>query len=297
MIARLQRTICLSLLLSALAWALLFWAWSPALALAGLALPALAYGGILACEFVLLARVRGDPVPRAGTAPLLRAWARELGCGLQVFAWRQPFRAHAEPDQVMPAQGRRGVVFVHGLMCNRGFWAPWMRRAKAVGMPCMAVNLEPVFGAIDDYVPAIETAVARMLAATGQPPVLICHSMGGLAARAWLRTAGARERVAHVVTIATPHAGTWMARFGQGRNSRQMRVGSGWLQALARGEPEEGRASFTCWYSDCDNIVFPVSTATLQGADNRFVPGEPHVGLAFHPEVMCASLALVHPRA
>jgi len=46
------------------------------------------------------------------------------------------------------------------------------------------------------------------------------------------------------------------------------------------------RSRFVCWYSNCDNVVFPASTATLPGADNRFVPGLPHVGLAFDAAVM-----------
>ena len=41
-----------------------------------------------------------------------------------------------------------------------------------------------------------------------------------------------------------------------------------------------------CWYTNCDNIVFPPSTATLPGADNRLVRGVAHVQLAFVPEVI-----------
>ncbi len=293
MIARLQRTLCLSLLLQSAIWLFGFWAWSPPLALAGLTLPVLGYGAVLACEFALLWRQPSEPLPRPTVPALLRAWWLELCCGLQVFAWRQPFRTRAEPDHLPGASGRRGVVFVHGLMCNRAFWAPWMRRAKAMGVPCLALSLEPAFGAIDGYAPAIDDAVARMQAATGRTPVLICHSMGGLAARAWLRTPGARERIAHVVTIASPHAGTWMARFGRGRNSQQMRLGSAWLRELARTETAQDRALFTCWGSDADNIVFPVATAALAGADTRWLPGQPHVALAFHPRVIRESLALV----
>ena len=40
----------------------------------------------------------------------------------------------------------------------------------------------------------------------------------------------------------------------------------------------------TCFYSHCDNIVFPPVTATLQGADNRHLPGVAHVQMADHPE-------------
>lgn len=291
MLARLQQLLCLALGLLALAWLFGWWAWSPLLALAGLALPAIGYGAVLACEFMLLVRLGGDPAPRPGPAQLLGAWWAEVRCGTQLFFWRQPFRAHAEPDHLPPGARTRGVVFVHGLFCNRAFWAPWMRRARALDIPHAAVNLEPVIGAIDAYVPAIEAAVAKLTQATGQPPVLVCHSLGGLAARAWLRTApGATSRVAHVVTIASPHAGTWMARLGHGASARQMAQGSDWLAQLALDEAQRPAVPFTCWYSNCDNVVFPVSTAARTGADNRFVPGLPHVALAFDERVVRATL-------
>jgi triacylglycerol esterase/lipase EstA (alpha/beta hydrolase family) len=151
----------------------------------------------------------------------------------------------------------------------------------------VAVNLEPPFGPIDAYAAAIDDAVARVTAATGRPPLLVCHSMGGLAARAWLRSS-APGRVCHVVTIGTPHGGTWLGRFSHLHNGRQMRLGSQWVRAL----PQDiaSQVPFTCWYSNCDNIVFPASTATLPGADNRLVRGAAHVELAFRPEVFAHAL-------
>lgn len=291
MLARLQQLLCLVLGVLSLTWLLAWWAWSPWLALAGLLLPVAGYGALLACEFALLVRQRHDPAPRPTPAQLLAAWGAELRCGMQVFFWRQPFRAQAEPDHLPRDVRRAGVVFVHGLFCNRAFWAPWMQRARALGLPHVAVNLEPVIGSIDGYAPAIEAAVAQVQRATGIPPVLVCHSMGGLAARAWLRQSGAAARVARVVTIASPHGGTWMARLGHGASARQMEPDSDWLAQLARDEAALAAAvPFTCWYSNCDNIVFPVSTAARAGADNRFVPGRPHVALAFDERVLQATL-------
>ena len=58
-----------------------------------------------------------------------------------------------------------------------------------------------------------------------------------------------------------------------------------------------GRGKFTCWYTNCDNIVFPASTATMPGADNRLVRGVAHVELAFHPQVMRDSMALIERAA
>lgn len=290
MLARLQRLLCLLLCLLTLAWVLGWWAWSPWLALAGLALPAAGYGVLLACEFALLMRQHGDPAPRPTPAQLLAAWWAELRCGMPVFFWCQPFREHAQADHLPPGSGQRGVVFIHGLFCNRAFWTPWMRRARALGLPHVAVSLEPVIGSIDAYAPAIDAAVERVWAATGSPPVLVCHSMGGLAARAWLRTPRAAGRVARVVTIASPHAGTWMARLGHGESARQMRPGSDWLAQLARDEAQAPDVAFTCWYTNCDNMVFPTSTATRAGADNRFLPGLPHVALAFDERVVQETL-------
>jgi hypothetical protein len=66
-----------------------------------------------------------------------------------------------------------------------------------------------------------------------------------------------------------------------------------WVRELARRGGDAENARFTCWYSNCDNIVFPASTATLPGADNRLVRGMAHVELGFHPQVMRETLALV----
>ena len=70
-----------------------------------------------------------------------------------------------------------------------------------------------------------------------------------------------------------------------------MRPDGDWLANIAPSASEAPRVPFTCWYSNCDNIVFPVSTAAFPGADNRRLNGVAHVALAFAPEVMQSFLA------
>ncbi|XAH24581.1 alpha/beta fold hydrolase [Xylophilus sp. GW821-FHT01B05] len=301
MLARLQQRILFGFVVAICAWGLLWWRWSPALAVAGMVLLLLGHTLVLGLECVAVGVAnRRDPAPAPQALQLLRAWGQETLMALRVFCWRQPFRPDAVPDYLPTngsAQGRQGVVLLHGLVCNRGFWAPWMTELRRRGVPCVAVNLEPVFAAsIDDYVPQVEAAVAQVAAATGRPPLLLCHSMGGLAARAWLRWAGDARRVRRIVTIGSPHHGTALAAFSHTGNGLQMRLDSAWLQALAQTESTERRALFSCWYSNCDQIVFPASTATLAGADSYFVPGLPHVALAFHPPLMAAVLDEIAPR-
>lgn len=297
-VARAQQLGVVVLAAAGLWWLAAHWPQSPAVAIAGLLLIWFGYTVVLAVEFIVLSLLaRRDTTPRPSPAELVRAWVAECWLNAIVFAWRQPFRWRAIPDTLPPEPPpvpRRGVILIHGFVCNRGFWLPWMRELRARGIPFAAVNLEPVFGSIDEYVPVIEDAVARVTRATGLPPVVICHSMGGVAVRAWLR-AGSEQRAHHVITIGSPHAGTWFGRFSHAANGRQMALGAEWLRALSDALPQVGHVRFTCWYSNCDNMVFPVSTATLEGADNRLVRGPAHVELAFHPRVMSESLALVTP--
>ena len=276
----------------------------PALAVAGLLLLTLGHAVFLAVEFIAVYIVnKRDTVPHAGVVAMVRAWVGESIMAPRVFLWRQPFRSNAIPDWlggdgVREAHGERGVVFIHGFVCNRGFWNPWMAQLQKTGHPFAAVNLEPVFGSISDYIPEIDAAVVRVAQATGLPPLVICHSMGGLAVRAWLRAshrAGQPDsRVHHVITIGSPHHGTWLSRFAFSPNGEEMRRQGQWLQQLAQDEHEGRLKRFTCFYSNCDNIVFPASTAMLPGADNRLVTGEAHVDMAFNPSVMGQSLAMLN---
>lgn len=295
-LARLQQGMAVLSLLGAGLWWRWWWHDTPVLAVLGAAAIVLGYALVLALQFVVMARLnRHDDVPPLGWGAWCRAWWAEVRVAPQVFSWRQPFRWRELPDaSVPPAPGRTAAVLVHGFVCNRGLWLPWMRAMRQRGEPYTTVNLEPVFGSIDDYVPLIDDAVRRAEALTGRPPLLVCHSMGGLAARAWLAaTPGAAERVRGVLTIGTPHQGTWLARWSHTPNGRQMRVGGEWLQALQEREAGQARPPFVCWYSNADNIVFPATTATLAGADNRHLDGVPHVAMAFHPTVMTESLALL----
>lgn len=287
MLARLQQATTLGALLLALLWALLFWrAGHPGWALLGALLVVGGYALVLGLEFALLRLAHGsDPTPRASASQLVRAWWGEVRAAPTVFCWRQPFFSRRWPD-LLPAtaKGRRGVLLVHGFVCNRGLWNPWLRRLHEAGVPVIAVNLEPVFGSIDDYVPTLEAAIQALERSTGQAPVVVAHSMGGLALRRWWSEQSDETRVHHAITLGTPHNGTWLSRFAMTRNSRQMQQMSRWLQTLADREPASRAARFTCFYSHCDNIVFPASTAMLRGADNRHLSGVAHVQMADRPE-------------
>lgn len=219
----------------------------------------------------------------AGGRQWTGVWWRESLRSMQIFGLWQVALWRTPPDRLEGIKtGYPGVVFVHGFMCNRGLWRLWMQELDSEQRAFVAVNLEPVYGSIDGYSSSIQAAVELMIARTGVTPVVVCHSMGGLAVRAWLRRVGPQglTQVRRIITLGTPHRGTWMARFGHARNAREMRQGSPWLTALQQEQPPGLGAYLTCWYSNCDNIVFPALTAVHDGAESRMAPARGHLELA-----------------
>jgi len=174
---------------------------------------------------------------------------------------------------------------------NRGLWNPWMRRLRRLDRAFVAVNLEPVFTTLDEYVPQVERAVRRMETATGLAPVIVAHSMGGLVARAWLRSRATHKRsdgtaeAARLITIGTPHRGTWLARLARPVNARQMRIGSRWLTTLTGREPPTLQGLITSWWSECDQIVYPPPTAVFPGSEAKQLRGVGHIALTAREEI------------
>jgi triacylglycerol lipase len=295
-IARLQRLSALLVALLALAWALVLGGRGHAVtAVAGALLVAFGYALFLAAEFVMLLR-HGIDVPafRPRAAQVLRAWWGEVLRTPLVFGWRQPFRRCAEPDFLPTGASGRGVLLVHGFVCNRALWNPWMRRLRERQVPFVAVDLEPPFGSIDRYCSVLAGAAQRLRLATGRTPLVVAHSMGGLAVRAWLADEPDPAAAAHrVVTIATPHAGTWLARFALTRNGLEMQRGSAWLESLGARESAALFERFVCYWGHCDNIVFPISSAAPAGADCRHLEATAHVQMAYHRQVFADVLALL----
>lgn len=190
------------------------------------------------------------------------------------------------------------VLLVHGYGCNSGYWHAMSKTLSRARISHHAIDLEPVFCSIDLYVPAIHAAVEKLCAESGSPRIVIlAHSMGGLAARAYLRDHGT-ARIARVITLGTPHRGTGIANFGHGANCEQMRwtpgneegTASPWLRELEESENREVRALLVSIYSHHDNIIAPQTSSHLSGATNIPFAGIGHVSLASHPAIQACVL-------
>jgi triacylglycerol esterase/lipase EstA (alpha/beta hydrolase family) len=234
------------------------------------------------------------PEYRLGPMARLRMLAEEFRASMLVTSWHVPrgcARMTIHPDSAYPP-----VLLVHGYGCNSGYWAHLAPLLDREGISHAGIDLEPVAGSIDDYAPLIEARVRELCAATGAARIaIVAHSMGGLAARAWMRAYGraGSARVARLITLGTPHHGTALARFGPGANAVQMRQDSPWLRALAESETRDVRARIVSLYTHHDNIVAPQDSSVLPGARNVAFGGVGHVALGSNPRVLAEVLRVL----
>lgn len=226
----------------------------------------------------------------------IRVVLQEFWASVLITSWHMPFRSFS--GAIAPKATVLPVLLIHGYGCNSGYWHSMRRRLVQAHISHKTVDLEPLLGGIDDYAASIDKAVEYLCRETGTGQVIIlAHSMGGLAARAYLRRYGSR-RIAKIITVGTPHHGTALANIGIGINSLQMRwcgdtdhgQPSEWLRSLASSEDAATRALITSIYSLHDNIVAPQLSCRLPGAKNIAMPGIGHMALGLNPSVQALAL-------
>ena len=286
MISRILRVT--SLLAIALATVLSMWlisiGVSPWIAvMVGIALPPVMHAIPLGIEFITGAVVDRRPVARLGPVDSLRVWLTESWRSFVVFNVDQPWRANFPEREIVANADKPAVLLVHGYMCNRATWRYWLRGGLPHHWNIATVNLEPAHASVDDYATCIQLEVARLRAVSGAEQVtLVCHSMGGLAARAYLRANGDAD-VARVITISTPHHGTIFARFARGANTRQMRRASEYVTLLAKNSEA---VEFICFASQHDNLIVPRESQVLAGAEAVWFKKIGHLAMTASEEVL-----------
>ncbi len=303
MIARLTRFMILLQLLTLAGLSMLFlsFGWTDTLAIGllyAIVMMTLLRASIIFNNFFLSGALQqpmgnGQRVPlTAASARMLQEFWCSMVCWFRLFPLSRPFHINVAEDTSPP------VLLLHGYGANSGFWKPLSKRLSGAGISHAAIDLEPLLGSIDDYAELIETSAQQLCCDNDvETIVIVGHSMGGLAARAWLRRYGT-VKVASIITLGTPHFGSTLAGYGMGENARQMlpmvsgaKTENHWLKILANSESSTVRARMRSIYSRHDNIVSPQQSAQLPGAANVALDLIGHVALGFDSEVMAMLMA------
>lgn len=250
----------------------------------------------------LVATQNASPRPadsRLDAAGLAALWLREVLVAWSIFLVLMPLeRWLMRRDIPATRQDLPSILLIHGYVNNAGAMFILWRAIKRAGFAVHTLNLEPLYGSIDRYAASIEDKIVAMQQGSGgRRVVLVCHSMGGLAARAYLRRYGG-GRIAKLITLGTPHNGTVLALTAAGENGRQMRPHSAWLEELARFEGGVWPFPVVSLFSRDDNIVAPQLSAELAGARNVAVAGIGHMSLPMNGSIarfVVAELASVTP--
>jgi predicted alpha/beta hydrolase family esterase len=251
--------------------------------LVGALLPLAVQGVPLAIEFVTGALVDRRPVARLGFFRLVAIWWTETWHSFVLFNVEQPWRARFPEPPLVRDPSRPAVLLVHGYMCNRAVWRHWLRRGMPAHWNVATVNLEPVFGPVERYADVVRDAVERLRGATGAERItLVGHSMGGLAARIYLRRHG-HHAVQRVITIDTPHHGTLFATLGHGPNARQMRKACDFVTELAR---DDEPVDFVCFASQHDNLIVPRDNQVLGCAEVVWFEQTGHLAMLASDDVL-----------
>ncbi|MGZ5649333.1 MAG: esterase/lipase family protein [Usitatibacter sp.] len=288
MLARLVR-LSLALELAAYAaigaWLSLERSWSIAsVAIAALGF-ALAIRLALVCFTMFLGWLNRSPrvsQHRIGFAQTVRLVLGEYRALLANNLFYLPWESLAVRPDAQPAPSRSApLVLVHGYFGNRGYYRPLVSWLEAQGIgPIHVPNFPAAFATIEQFAAGLHGEIERIAAASGHGKVvLVCHSMGGLAARRYLVDHG-DARLERLITIASPHHGTALASLGIGANARQMRRGSEFLRGLESAESRmPWRFPATSIYSPHDNLVAPQDTSRLPWAEALAIPGLGHIAI------------------
>jgi pimeloyl-ACP methyl ester carboxylesterase len=160
------------------------------------------------------------------------------------------------------------ILLVHGMVDNRSIFTLLRLGLRRRGFGRVtSMNYSPFTADVRVAAAQLAEEVEALVAETGYERIhVVGHSMGGLIARYYVTRLGGDERVHTLVTLGTPHQGTYTAYGWHNQLTRQLRPGSGLMRELEQPVPD-CRTRFVVYWSDLDQMVFPQRNAALNHPD------------------------------
>jgi triacylglycerol lipase len=193
-----------------------------------------------------------------------------------------PFGMSDSRRRTRRTREQRTVVLVHGYLANRSTLFPLAAYLRWRGCPqVLSFNYRSGEG-IERGAMALRDYLRRHV--RGGRIDLVCHSLGGLVARLYLRDLGGERRVDHCITLGTPHEGTYNAYWLTSRVGRELRPDSPLLERLRRPSGTASGVRFLSIVAGADNLVIPRVFARHE--EEMHVPNLGHLSMLFSPHVL-----------
>lgn len=186
--------------------------------------------------------------------------------------------------------GYRPVLFVHGLAGHPGNFAPmrgyfrFMGRSRTYAIAFRSSSRIPEMST--DLLAAVEAIITQNDLPHDATIDIVAHSMGGLVTRYALATSEIARRIDTLVTLGTPHHGTYAARYAATAQTLDLRPNSEVLKAIAEQIPWPGPPKYpnlVALWSEADMLLLPPESATMPGAENMDMPGYTHLSYLINP--------------
>ncbi|MBW3601447.1 MAG: alpha/beta fold hydrolase [Actinobacteria bacterium] len=187
---------------------------------------------------------------------------------MSVESLQEALRADRAVDAVDERPGaataRMPVILVHGYVMNRGAFLVMSRvLARAGFRHVRSFDYPQLSRGVPQVAAMLRSEVEAVLETSGAPRCMIVgHSMGGVVARYYIQELDGEDSVDTLVTLGTPHDGTYTAAMGVGPAALDMVYRSPLLERLRAGaRPSDVR--YVAYYSDLDAWVVPAVSAKL----------------------------------
>lgn len=184
----------------------------------------------------------------------------------------------------------RPVLLVPGFLDGPGCFHVLGRRLEQAGFEPIPVRLAPRLGtcSLDRF--------ARQVAEAAEPfpeVDVVGFSMGGLVSRVWVQRMGGDVKVNRLVTLASPHQGSYMAHAMPQTAARQMRPGSDFLEDLNDDLDSLESVRFASLWTPFDLTVVPGTSGDLDVGTSERTAVKFHRGMLYDQKVATRVIELL----
>lgn len=181
----------------------------------------------------------------------------------------------AQPALAAPAgpPAVQRVVLVHGFLETGVSFKVLKKRLEKRGVECFTPRLQPSDGR--GGLEAIAAGLKRDIDArfgTREPISIVAFSMGGLVSRHYLQNLGGAARCENLITIASPHNGTEVAKLYPSLGAEQMRPHSEFLAKLHATQDKLGKMPLVSYRTPLDLVILPATSSIWDRAENLSIP-------------------------